>query len=322
MRRLLSGIVVVVAALSIDRAAAQTYPSRPITLIVPFAPGGPTDVLARILAERMRISLGQPIIIENVTGAGGTISVNRTARANPDGYTLGIGNWSTHVLNGAVYSLQIDLLKDLEPVALLANNPELIVSRRNFPASDLQELIQWMKRNPDKATAGSGGGGSHVAAVLFQNLTSTKFHIAFYRGAAPVMQDLVGEQIDLFFDQASSALPHVRTGKIKAFAVTANSRLPSAPEIPTVDEAGLPGFFISIWHALWAPKDTPREIVSRLNVATREALADPNIGKRLAELGQEIPSPEQQSPQALAAFHKNEIDKWWPIIKAANIKAN
>jgi tripartite-type tricarboxylate transporter receptor subunit TctC len=321
--KLMLAIVLAVLAASIASAAAQVYPSRPITLIVPFSAGGPTDTIGRIFAERMRASLGQTVIVENVTGAAGSIGVGRVARAAPDGHTLGIGHWSTHVVNGAVYPLPYHVLNDFEPISLIANNPQLIVSKNQVPAKDLRELIAWLKANHGKATQGTAGAGSasHVAGVYFQSNTSTSFQFIPYRGAAPAMQDLLAGQIDLMFDQAANALPQVRAGKIRAYAVTAKTRLASASDIPSVDEAGLPGFHISIWHALWASKGTPRDVIAKLNAAVVEALADRTLGQRLADLGQELPAREQQTPDALAAHHKAEIDKWWPIIKAANIKA-
>ena len=302
---------------------AQSYPTRPITMVVPFPAGGPTDTVGRIVAERMRVSLGQPIVIENVTGAGGTIGVGRVARAVPDGYTLSVGFLGTHVLNGAIYLLQYDVLNDFEPVALLASNPQLIVAKNATPANSLNELIAWLKANPGKASQGTAGVGSpaHVSGAYFQKETRTRFQFVPYRGAAPAMQDLIAGQIDLMFDQALNSLPHVRAGKIKAYAVTADVRLASAPEIPTVDEAGLPRFYISIWSGMWAPKGTPKDVVAKLNAAVVDALSHPTVRQQLADLGQEVPLRDQQAPEALRAFQKAEIEKWWPIIKAANIKA-
>jgi tripartite-type tricarboxylate transporter receptor subunit TctC len=304
-------------------ARAQSYPSRPITVVSGFAAGGPTDVVMRILAERMRSTLGQPIIIENATGASGSIAVGRVVRAAPDGYTLSVGHWSTHVVNGAVFPLPYDLLRDLEPVALLPNNAMIVVSKKTVPAKDLTELIAWIRGNQDRISAGTAGPGSatHVSGVYFQKLTDTRYTLVPYRGTGPALQDLVAGQIDLIVDQATNSLPHVRTGAIKAYAVTAKSRLVSAPDIPTVDEAGLPGFHVSIWYGLWAPRGTPKAVIDKLSVAAMEALADPAIRRQYGDLGMEIPAPEQQTPEALRAHHKAEIEKWWPIIKAENIKA-
>jgi tripartite-type tricarboxylate transporter receptor subunit TctC len=300
---------------------AQTFPSRSITLIVPFAAGGPTDVLARILAEHMRGTLGQTVLIENVTGASGAIAGLRAARATPDGTTLTIGHWGTHVLNGAVYALQYDVLNDFEPVALVGNGPQLIIGKPKLPAKDLRELVGWLKDN--KATAGTAGPGSgaHVAGVFFQNLTDTSFSFVPYRGAGPALNDLMAGHIDIMFDQATNSLPQVRGGTVKAYAVTSRTRLASAPDIPTVDEAGVPGLYIAYWHAIWAPKNTPADVVAILNAAVRVALADPAVQRRFLELGQETPPPEKQTPAALKEHQTAEIAKWWPIVKAASIKA-
>ena len=321
MRRLVLAAAIA-AATGLAGASAQTYPTRAINLVVPFAAGGPTDTIARILAEGMRQSLGQTVIIENTTGAAGTIGVGRVARAAPDGYTIGIGHWSTHVVNPAVYPLQYDVLKDFEPISLVANNPQLIVSKNAVPAKNLTELIAWIKQNGDKTAEGTAGVGSasHIAGIHFQKLTGTSFQFVPYRGAAPVMQDLLAGHVDITFDQAANSLPQVRSGQIRAYAVTAPTRLASAPDIPTVDEAGLPGFYISVWHGLWVPKGTPKEVIAKLLEATRAALANPTVQKRLAELGQDLPAPEQQNPEALRAHHQAELEKWTPIIKAANIK--
>ena len=307
----------------IESASAQVYPSRPITMVVGFPAGGPADTTARIVAERMRLSLGQPVIIENVTGASGSIAGARVAHAPADGYTLIYGNWATHVLNGAVYTLKYNLLNDFAPVSLLATEPMLIVTRKTMPARDLRELIAWLQANPGKALAGTGGSGSvaHIIGILFQKETDTRFAFVPYRGLGPVIQDLMSGQIDMVFDNAPNSLQHVRAGTLKAYAVTAKSRLAQAADIPTVDEAGLPGFYASNWRAIWAPKGTPKDVLTKLNAAAMDALADPTVRARLAHLGQEIFPREQQSADALAALHKTEIEKWWPIIKAAHIKA-
>ena len=301
---------------------AEVYPSRPITLIVPYAAGGPADTVARIVTERMRQSLGQIIVIENVTGAGGSIGAGRVARAAADGYTVCIGNWGSHVANGALYSLTYDLLNDFEPVSLLATEPHLIVAKKAIQATDLQELIGWLKKSSN-ASAGTGGIGSpsHVAGILFQKETGTNLQLVPYRGASPAIQDLVGGQIDIMVTAASVALSQVRQGNIKAYAVTANRRLMKAPDIPTTDEAGLSGFYIELWHGLWVPKGTPKEVIAKLNAAVRDGLADPVTLQRLSDLALDSPPPEQQAPEALGALQRAEIAKWWPIIRAANIRA-
>jgi tripartite-type tricarboxylate transporter receptor subunit TctC len=304
-------------------AAAQLYPSRPITMLVPFAAGAPVDTVGRLIAERMRVSLGQPIILENVVGAAGSVGVARAARAANDGYVISLGNISSHVLNGAIYALPYDLLKDFEPVALLASNPQVILSKNALPAHDLEGLIAWLKANPDRASAGTAGVGgvSHVGGAFFQRETGTRFQFVPYRGTNLAQQDLISGQLDLLFDQAVSALPNVRARMIKAYAVTAKTRLAAAPEIPTVDEAGLPGFYMSVWNAIWVPKGTPKDIIAKLNAAAVDAMADAAVRKRLGDLGLDLPPRDQQTPEALGAFHEAEIEKWWPIIKSANIKA-
>jgi tripartite-type tricarboxylate transporter receptor subunit TctC len=304
-------------------AAAQTYPSHPITIVVPFAPGGATDVLPRMLGERLRATLGQSVIIENVSGAGGTIGLGRVARAAPDGYTLVSGNWSTYGSNGAIYTLPYDLVKDFEPVVLLPSNSHLIAARKSLPVGNLGELVSWLKANQDKvamATAGVGTG-SHFAAVLLQSLTGTTFPLVHYRGGGPALQDLLSGQVDLMTNQAAVFLPHARAGSIKVLAVLAQERLLQAPEIPTADEAGLPGFHVSVWNGFWAPKGTPPEAIAKLNAAVVSILAEPALRARLIDLAYEIPPPEQQTPQALGALQRAEIEKWWPIIRAANVKA-
>ena len=324
MRRLLSAAAVVAALFvaGLSGASAQDFPNRPISVVVPFSAGGPTDALIRTLAERMRESLGQSVLVENVTGAAGTIGVGRVARAPGDGYTLSFGHWSTHVVNGAVYPLSFDLLTDLEPIALLTSYPMLLISKNDLPAKNLKEFVTWVKANQDKAAVGSIGAGSaaHVAGVYFEKITGVKLNYIPYRGAAPALQDLLAGNIDFMFDHVANALPHVKEGKIRAYAVTSDQRLPSAPDIPTVDEAGLPKLHLSIWFGLWAPRGTPKDVIVKLNAAVKDALADPTIREKLAALGQVIPPTDKQSPEALAAHQKAEIDKWWPIVKAANIK--
>lgn len=302
---------------------AQTFPSKPVTIIVPFAAGGPTDALARAVSERMRQALGgQTIVIENVTGAAGTIGVSRAARAPADGYTISMGHLGTHVINGAIYSLPFDLIEDLEPVALLGSNPMLIVSKNALPAKNLTELVAWLKANQDKATIGTAGigSGAHFSALYFQSLIGTKIPYVAYRGTGPAIQDLVAGQIDLIVDQASNALPQVQGGRIRAYGVTDAKRIAAAPDIPTVDEAGLPGFHVAVWSALWVPKGTPKDVIAKLNSAVVETLADPAVKKRLADVGVDIPPRDQLKPEALRALQKSEAAKWWPMIKAANVK--
>jgi tripartite-type tricarboxylate transporter receptor subunit TctC len=304
-------------------ASAQPYPSRPITMIVPFPPGGLTDAVARVLVEGMRARLGQTIVIENVGGATGSIGSGRVARAAPDGYTVVLGIWNTHVANGATYALQYDVVKDFEPVALLADAPLLIVAKKSMPASNLEEFIAWLKANPDKASMGTIGAGSpgHLLGLLLQKQTGTRFGQVAYRGAGPAMQDVVAGQIDGMFSNTATALPQVVAGSVKAYAVTARSRLALAPDIPSMDEAGLPGFHFSLWSGLFAPKGTPRDIIDKLNAAAVGSLDDPEIRRKLASQGFEFPARERQTPEALGALQKAEIEKWWPIIKAAGIKA-
>ncbi len=303
-------------------AAAQAWPSRPIVMVVPFAAGGPVDVVARILAEPMRKSLGQAVVVENTTGAGGSLGVGRVARAAPDGYTLSIGHWSTHVVNGAVYQLGYDLLKDLEPVAMIGGNPMIIVSRPTLPATNLKELVAWVKANEGKVNAGTAGAGSstHIAGIYFQNEIKGKLTFIPYKGTGPAMQDLMGGQIDLIVDQLSNSIPQVRAGKIRGYAITAKERSAAAPDVPTVDEAGMPGLHIAIWYGIWAPRGTPKDVVAKLNAAVVEALADPATRQRLEQLGMEVVPRERQTPEALGAHQKAEIEKWWPIIRAAGVK--
>jgi tripartite-type tricarboxylate transporter receptor subunit TctC len=319
MRRAFFGALACAVLWCAGPALAESFPTRPVTLIVPYGAGGPLDTLARIVSERMRLSLGQPVVIENITGASGSIGVGRAVRAEPDGYTVGIGNWATHVVNGATFALQYDLAHDLAPVALLSSNPYVAVARNGLAAKNLQELIAILKANPGTVTLGTGGPGSgqHISGVYFQGATGTALRFVPYRaGSSDIMKDLVGGHIDLTFDQAISALSYVRNGQMKAYAVTAAARLAAAPDIPTVDEAGAPGMYISAWSGLWVPRATPRSAIETLTKAAMDALASEDVRRRLDELGQAIPPPGQQTAEALGAFHKAEIEKWWPIIKA------
>ena len=305
-------------------ASAQEYPSKAIVFVVPFSAGGPVDTLARILATPMSKTLGQPIVVENVVGAAGSIGVGRVAKAAPDGYTLSIGHWSTHVINGAIYPLQYDLLKDLEPLGMLATNPMLIVATPEMPANNFEALLAWLKANPEKASMGTAGVGSatHIGGLSFKKETGAPVVFVPYKGSAPAVQDLLAGHITAMVDQPSNALPFVRKGGLKAYAVTASKRLSSAPDIPTVDEVGYPGLQVSVWYGLWAPKGIKKESADRINAALVAALADPTVRKRLADLGQELPTPDQMTRAGHAAYHRAEIEKWWPIVKAANIRAD
>ena len=304
-------------------ASAQSYPNRPITVVVPFPPGGQVDSVARLLLDRMRATLGQPIIVENVGGASGTIGTGRAVRATPDGYTLSMGNWTSHVGGPAIYSPAYDILADLQPVSMLLVAPTVIVGKQGLPPNTLQELVVWLKANGDKASAATVGAGSpgHVSALHFQNVTGTRFQLVPYRGGGPANQDLVGGQVDLRIGaEASQMLPHIRSGRIKAYAVMSKTRWAPAPEVPTTDEGGVPGVQIAVWTGLWAPKGTPQDIIARLNAAVVETLSDPVVRQRVADVGFDIPPREQLTPDALAVYHKAETEKWWPIMKAANLK--
>ena len=303
-------------------ARAQAYPARPITLVAPFPAGGPVDTICRILGEHMHASLGQPILVENVAGAAGSLGVGRVARAAPDGHTLIVGQWSTHVANAAIYKLPYDTLTDFEPIALLSSNPGLIVGRKGLPANDLKELVAWLKANPDKATQGTQGigGVGHIAGIFFQKVTGTTYQFIPYRGGTPMMQDLLAGQVDMLIDTPTLSVPQIRAGAIKGYAVMSKIRLAAVPDLPTVDEAGIPGLYLVQWNAVWAPKGTPHDIVMKLNQAIVRAMADPSVRQRLADLGQTIYPADQQTPEALAAFQKTEIEKWGPIIASANIK--
>jgi tripartite-type tricarboxylate transporter receptor subunit TctC len=319
-------VLAALAALLIfgGNARAENFPSHPITLVVPFSAGGPTDAMARILADHMRTTLGQNLVIENVTGAAGSLGVGRVVRAAPDGYTVSIGHLGTHVANGAIYKLGYDLVADLEPVVLLPSNPMIIVSRNAIPAKSLKELIEWLKAKPTPATAGTAGAGSgsHIAGLYFENVTGIKLQYVPYRGTAPALTDLVAGQIDIIIDQTSNSIAQVRAGTIRAYAVTDDKRVESASDVPTTDEGGLSGFHMTLWSGLWVPKGTPKEIVARLNAAAVDAMNDPAVRKKFEDLGLQMPPRDKLSPQALGAVQKAEIAKWWPMIKAANVRVD
>lgn len=304
------------------RAFAEAYPSRPITMVVPFAAGGPTDLMARIVGEHMSKTLGQQIIIDNTTGAAGSIAVGKVARSAPDGYTISIGHVGTHVANGTIYkNLTYKLLTDLVAIARLPQNPMLVVSSNQVSAKDLKELVAYLKANPDKIPGGTAGIGSasHLGALAFFAATGTSYQLVPYRGTGPAMQDLIANQIQVMVDQSANSLPQVRAGKIRAYAVTAKTRSHAAPEIPTAAEAGFP-MEVSIWHGLWAPKGTPADAITKLNAAAIATIQDSAIRKRMEDLGQDLPTPAEMAPAAFAAFHKEEYERWKKILEAANVK--
>jgi tripartite-type tricarboxylate transporter receptor subunit TctC len=309
-----------ISAIFVTNSSAQNFPTRPVTMVVPFAAGGPTDVVARILGERMTTSLGQPVIIENVTGADGVLGVGRVVRAQPDGYTVSVGMVGTHVLNGAAYALPYDLLKDLAPVALISTNPYVLIGRKSVPAKTLDELIGWIKANPGTISIGAASMSQRVSAAYFQKMINTNLLFVPYRGAGPALQDLLAGQLDLMFDQPTNFLSQVKAGNAKAYAVADDAHLKAAPEIPTTDEAGLNGLYILSWNGAWVPRGTPAAIVAKLNAAIVTALATPALQGRFAELGTDVPPPEHQTPEWLAEFQRAEVQKWWPIVRAANIR--
>lgn len=320
MKKLVIALALLATGLCAN-AFAQSFPSRQITLIVPFPPGGSTDVAARIMAERMRPLLGQPIVIENVGGAGGSIAVGRVARAPADGYTIDIGQWDTHV-GSIIYNLNYDLQKDFEPVGLISVNPQLLLGRKDLPANRLNELVAWMKANPGAAKFVDQNAAARISGLLLQQLTGTQVTFIPYRGAGPAMTDLISQQVDLLVVQGAAALPQVRAGTVKAIANLSPQRSASMPDIPTADETGVPGLYMSGWFGFFAPKGTPKDVIAKLNGAMSQVLADPTTKAKFSELGLDVASPQQQTPEGLAAFHKAEIEKWWPIIKAANIKGD
>jgi tripartite-type tricarboxylate transporter receptor subunit TctC len=318
-------ILAVLATLALGGAAfAQNFPSRPVTVIVPFSAGGPSDAMCRILAERMKTTLGETVLVENVTGAGGSIGVGRAAKSPADGYTISFGHLGTHVANGAIYKLGSDLVADLDPVALLPSNPMIIVSKNAVPAKTLKELLDWLKSRPSPAATGTAGAGSgsHVAGLAFEAATGIKLQYVPYRGTGPAMNDLVAGQIDMIVDQTSNSIQQVRAGNIRAYAIVDSKRVASAPDIPTTDEAGLPGFHMTLWSGMWVPKGTPKDVITKLNASVVEALNDPGVRKQLENLGLLMPPADKQTPEALGAWQKAEIAKWWPIIKAANVKVD
>ncbi len=323
MRRAIAAAAVALLAF-VGPVAADDFPSRTVTIVVPFSAGGPSDALARILAKSMEAKLGKSVVIENVTGAAGSIGVGRVVRSAPDGYTVSFGHLGTHVANGAIYKLGYDLVTDLEPVVLLPSNPMIIVSKNAVPAKSLKELIDWMKAKPTPATAGTAGAGSgsHIAGLYFENVTGVKLQYVPYRGTAPAMNDLIAGQIDVIVDQLSNSIAQVRAGTIRGYAVTDTTRAASAPEIPTTDEAGAPGFHMTLWSGLWVPKGTPKDIVAKLNAAAVAVLNDPAVRKQLENLGLRMPPADQHSPEALGTWQKAEIAKWWPMIKAANVRVD
>jgi len=323
MRRFFAVAAVATLTLSGAAAAAETYPSRVITMVVPFPAGGGTTLLARTVAEQMKAELGQTVIVENVPGAGGTIGVAKVARAAPDGYTVLFGNWASNVGTGAVYPVDYDLLKDFAPIARIADAPLWLVARKDFPAMDLKEALAWLKANPGKATMATVGvgSGSHLCGIYLQNETGIRVQFIPYHGGAPAMQDLIGAHVDMMCDFSANSLPFYRAGQVKAFGVMAKKRWFGAKEVPTFDEMGVPGIYVSFWHGVWAPAGTPAEVIAKLNEAVVKTLADPTVQRRFADQGQELPPRDQQTPEALAAYQKAEIDKWWPIIKNAGIKA-
>ncbi|HEY7843131.1 MAG TPA: tripartite tricarboxylate transporter substrate binding protein BugD [Bradyrhizobium sp.] len=324
MRKTILAACALLATFAGAASADERFPAHPITVVVPFSAGGPSDAMMRILGERMKLSLGEAILVENTTGAGGSIGVGRVVHSPPDGYTVGFGHLGTHVANGAIYKLNYDLVADLEPVVLLPSNPMVVVSKNAVPAKTLPELIAWLKSRPQPATAGTAGAGSgsHIAGLAFENAAGIKLQYVPYRGTGPALNDLVAGQIDIIVDQTSNSINQIRAGNIRAYAVTDSKRVDQAPDIPTVDEVGLPNFHMTLWSGLWVPKGTPKEIIEKLNKAVLEALADPQVMKQLENLGLQMPPTDKSTPEALGDWQKAEIAKWWPVIKAAHVKVD
>jgi tripartite-type tricarboxylate transporter receptor subunit TctC len=317
-RRLVAALIFMLGAAS--SAAAQTYPSRPVTIIVPFAAGGPTDLVARVVADKMQAALGQALVIENIAGAGGSIAATRVARSAADGYTLEIGNNGSNLLVGALYDMPVDVVKDFAPVAELTANPQIIVTRKTVPATNLKELLAWLNENQKSVSVGIAGPVAEVSVVNFETMTKMQFQLVPYRGAGPAIQDLIAGHIDLMVDQLSNSVPQIKAGTVRAYAVAARARSPAVPDIPTTDEAGLPGFYGALWHGLWAPKGTPSDVITKLNAAVKQALADPSVQQKLAAVGQQVVALDRQTPEGLGAFQQAEKDKWFPIVKAAGMK--
>jgi tripartite-type tricarboxylate transporter receptor subunit TctC len=317
-RQFMAAVVVVLAAAL--PALAETYPSRPVTIIVPFAAGGPTDLVARVVADKMQTSLGQALVIENVAGAGGSIAAARVARAAADGYTLELGNNGSNLLVGALYDMPVDIVKDFAPIAELTDNPQIIVTRKTVPATNLKELLAWLAGNQKSVSVGIAGPVAEVSVVNFETMTKTQFQLVPYRGAGPAIQDLIAGHIDLMVDQLSNSVPQIKADTVRAYALAAKTRSPAVPDVPTTDEAGLPGFYGALWHGLWAPKGTPADVIGKLNAAVKQALADPAVQQKLAAVGQQVVPLDRQTPEGLGAFQQAEMAKWFPVVKAAGMK--
>jgi len=322
MKTLIGAIALAAFVAGTSPVPAEVYPSHPITIIVPFPAGGPTDTLARILGDSMSKTLGQSMIVESVSGAGATLGMGRLIHSPPDGYTVVIGNWTASVGAPVLYPVTWNILTDMAPIARLSVSKMMIIGRESLPANNINELIAWLKAQRGNVSAGSVGAGSaaHICGLHFMQQTNTKFQFVFYRGGAPAMQDLLGGNIDIMCAEASQTLSLVHSGKMKAFAVMSKDRWAPLPDVPTMDEIGVSGLQIDFWQAMWAPKGTSKDVIAKLNEAVVKAFDDPQVQKRIADQGQVIPPKGQLTPEALGAFHLAETQKWWPIIKAAGIK--